>query len=148
MLVASSLRGDGVLLALQRRAQSVPREGRALHADGILRDSRERLELAEVIVRFGAVFARHDVVEFLEQLFGFLGALAFECLRHHRGRSFGDGATGALEGDIANLAVSNLEINREMIAAERIETFGFAIGGLERAVIPRTLAVLQDDVLI
>src|SRR4029077_15351604 len=135
---------NGVLLALQRSAQSVPRESRALHAHGILRNSRERLELAEVIVRFGAVFARHDVVESLEQLFGFLGTLAFQCLRHHRRRSFGDGATGALEGDIANLAVSNLEINREMIAAERIETLSLAISGFERTVIPRTLAVLQD----
>ena len=148
MLVASSLGRNGVRLALQRRAQSVPREGRALHADGILRNSRERLELPEVIVRFAAVFARHYVVEFLEQLFGFLGALAFHCLRHHRRRRFRNGATGALEGDIANLAVSDFEINREMIAAERIETFGLAISGFERAVIPRTLAVLQNDVLI
>ena len=147
MLVASSLRGDGVLLALQRRAQSVPGESRALHADGILRNSRERLELAEV-VRFGSVFARHDLVEFLEQLLGFLGALAFQGLRHHRCGGFGDSATGALEGDIANLAVSNLEVNREMIAAERIKTLGLVIGGFERTVIPRTLAVLQDDVLI
>jgi hypothetical protein len=35
-----------------------------------------------------------------------------------------------------------------MIAAERIETFGFAIGALKRAVIPGTLAVLENDVLI
>src|ERR1700676_5754746 len=124
MLVASSFRGDGVLFALQRRAQSGPGEGRALHANGILRDSRERLELPEVIVRFAAVFARHYVVEFLEQFFGFLGALSFHCLRHHRRRRFGNGATGALEGDIANLAVSDFEINRAMIAAEWIETFG------------------------
>ena len=44
--------------------------------------------------------------------------------------------------------IANLQINCEMIAAQRIEALGLAIGCFEGAVIPRALAVFQDDVLI
>src|SRR5260370_24595553 len=94
--MARLVRGDGVLLALQRRAQGVPCERRGLYPDGILGNSGKRLELAEV-VRFGSVFARHNVVKLLEQLLGLFDALPFECLGHHRSGSFGNRATGTLE---------------------------------------------------
>src|SRR5208282_1111350 len=74
--------------------------------------------------------------------------LAFDALRHHRRGRFRDRAARALKTDVADRIAIELEIYGEAVAAERIEALGLVIGGRDFAIIARSLAVLEDHVLI
>ena len=92
--------------------------------------------------------AGDHLVKAAEELFGFCFGLALQALRHHRGGRFRNGAAGALEADVANRVAFEIEIDGEAVAAERIESLGLVIGAGELAEIARSLAVLEDHVLI
>ena len=53
-----------------------------------------------------------------------------------------------MKSDIADRIAVHLDVDREVIAAERIEAFGGAIRGRQLAIIARRLAVLEDHFLI
>src|SRR5205823_11056493 len=63
-------------------------------------------------------------------IFGF--ALPFHCLRHHGSGSLRDGAARALEADVLNGLAIDTNVNREMISAQRIETFRFLVSVCDR----------------
>src|ERR1700679_2279147 len=92
--------GNGVLLAGEGGLQSVPCQGCAFHSRRKLRDSRKYSQLAEFgIAAISRPVAGDYVVKTLEQFVRILPGLASQCLRHHRCRRFGDGATRALKHD-------------------------------------------------
>ena len=53
-----------------------------------------------------------------------------------------DGASGALEGDVGDAAVGELHVERELVAAQRVETLGRPGGALELAKVPGPAAVV------
>src|SRR5215471_17942764 len=89
----------------------------------------------------------------IKKFFRFCAGLAFQALRHHGSRSLGDGAARSLKSDIADLcvltvSVFKIEIDGEVIAAERVIAFSLVIGAGQFAVVTRGLAVLQNHLLI
>src|SRR6185437_2123164 len=92
--------------------------------------------------------ARAHAMKAVEQLFGFFTGLAFQALRHHRSRRFGDRTTRALKANVLNGISVHLEKDGEAITAERIEAFRFVVGGFQFAIIPGRLAMLQNYFLV
>ena len=68
-------------------------------------------------------FGQHGV-DTPEERLGLLLGLALERRRHQRGRGLGDGAAGALEGDVRDEAVRELHVERELVAAQGVEALG------------------------
>src|SRR5215475_10202520 len=127
----------------------MPRECRTLHAHGKLADAGKDLQLPEMVwLRLFVERARYHAMKFVEQLLGFLPGLSLHRLRHHAGRGFRDGAPRALETDIPELIVLNVEIDVQLIAAERVIAFGSSICVFKLMKIPRLLVVIEDDLLI
>src|SRR5438552_17322759 len=75
-------------------------------------------------------------------------ALALDALRHHRRRCLRNSAPRALKRHIADGVAVDLQIDREMISAQRVIPLGLLVGIGQLAVISRLLAVLQDDLLV
>src|SRR5581483_3091980 len=132
------------LFSLERRLQSVPRQGCAFHPRGKFGDAGEYCELSE----FGLLAIRSvtcdDVMETFKKLFGFCPGFAFEALRHHGSGRLRNCATGSLKGDVANGVSLHVQEYGEMVPTERIVTLGFMVGILQFAIVPRSLAVLED----
>ncbi len=74
--------------------------------------------------------------------------LALDRLGHQRGRRGRDRAALALEADVLDLVVRDLQPQRQAVAAQGIEAFDAGIGGVERAEIPRPAIVVEDHVAI
>ena len=124
----------------------MPCQRGAFYTYGKFRYSGKHRQLAQLFR--SAAFAGDQCVELCEHLSGFGGGLAFEALRHHGRRRLGDGAALAFKTNIADGAVVHIQIDRKVVAAQRIKAFGFAVRSLGHAKIPRTLAVLQNHFLI
>src|SRR5439155_10181588 len=108
IVVASpSLRGHRFVdVTLQRRAQSVPGQCRALHPDGIVAHAGEYGELAEPgSGRPRRGLSSDKVMEALEESFRLGLGLPFDALRHHGCRSRGNGAARALKAHVADNSV-------------------------------------------
>ena len=78
-----------------------------------------------------------------EELFSIFFAFTFDRLGHHAGGSFGDGATGAFESYFLYRIVFKVQINRQMVAAKRVEAFSRMIRALKLAKVPRLLVVQE-----
>src|SRR5689334_18644068 len=125
----------------------MPCQRRALHTHRELRYTGEHRQLPQrLLAAFGVT--GHQAVKLLKDFLCFLFALPFHCLRHHRGRCLRDRTSCSLEGHVLDRVAFEVEINGEMVAAERIVSLGFVIGGRQLAIISRRLAVLQDHILI
>src|SRR5262249_86829 len=123
---SSSLRRYRFGVAVEGGLERVPREGRALHAHGELADAGEDGELAERAGRRADVGGRRQqAVEPLEEVLAVLERLPFEALGHHRGRGGRDRAAVALEADVLDRAVLDVDEDRERVAAERVPAVRF-----------------------
>src|SRR5262245_8491679 len=75
--------------------------------------------------------------------------LALQELGHQRGRRGRNRAAAALERDVVDDAlVRELEVDRDLVAAQRVVALGRAVGVGRMAEIARPLAVVEDDFLI
>src|SRR5215510_11322261 len=128
----------------------MPGQSGTLHAYGKLADSGEYAQLAQFsLVSIGRKLASNKLVKAVEKLFCVCPALAFQALRHHGSGGLGDRAAGTLERDVANLAaLFHVEINGEVVAAQRVVAFSFAVRCRKLAEVARSFAVLQDHFLI
>src|SRR6266702_3451811 len=83
-----------------------------------------------------------------EQLRRFCPGFALYDLRHHGCRCPGDCAAGASKADITNAIAFHIQKDSEAVPAQRVVSFGFMIHRCRLAVVPGSLAVLQNQLLI
>src|SRR5690606_15128156 len=108
---------------------------------------RQRLELAERNVP--GLAPHHHVAELLEQGLGLLLGLADQGPGHQRGGGDRYGAAGAVEADVADdAALVGLEVERDLVAAQRIAALRLAIRAGDLAAVTRVAVVIEDDLLV
>src|SRR5205085_5755102 len=73
---------------------------------------------------------------------------ALDGLRHHARRSLRDGAARPDEADFADDALVHPQIDRELVAAQRVEAFGGAVRAFESLEVARLLVVVEYDLLV
>ena len=111
---------------VQRHAQRPEAEQRALEAHRRERDA----ELGEQVV--------------LRQGGGIVDVEALGQLGQHRRGGLRDGAAAAVELDVGDLAVDDLQVDRELVAAERVDALGGDVGILDVPVVAGVLVVVED----
>ena len=111
-------------------------------------DAGEGFQVAKRIVIQFAARLRNHVVEGVEDLFGSLNALALDALGHHGSRGPGDGATGALESNVVDDPIDNLEIEAYLVAAQRVVPVSALVRFLDLSEVPGFAVVLQEDLLV
>src|SRR5579883_2931050 len=124
----------------------MPGEGRTFDARRILPHAAKDNQLAQIAAdgRIG----RQKVVELIHQLHSLFARFSLQAFGHERGRSGGDGAAGAFETGILDDVSIHLQIQLELIAAQRVIAFGLAVGVGERVMVPRAFAVVEDGLLV
>src|SRR5437764_12795996 len=132
----------------------MPSESGALDPHGKLAHAGENAQLAQVaVVAIGRCAARDQLMKLLKKFLRFRSRLAFEALRHHGSRCFGNCASGALKRNVAYAAaiattIFYIEIYSEVVATQRVIAFCLAVGRLQVTEIAWGFAVLQDHFLI
>src|SRR5205814_2249433 len=149
LAIAPSLGRDGRTRSVERGAQRVPGQRRALHARRELPDAREHGELAQFL---GVDLAPRSLadhgVDALEERLRFRLGLVLQRGSHQGRGGLGNGATGALEADVLDHVTRELQVERDLIAAERIDTLGAPVGPLRLVEVTGLPAVVDDDLLV
>ena len=140
-----SLSGGGNRVALQGVEGGVPAEGGAFDAGGEGVDAGEGADVADLL---RGVAGGDDVVELFVEDLGLGGGLALELRGHERRAGLRDGATGAVEGDLADAVAVEPEVDGALVAAGGIVAVGHAVGGRQLAAIPGAAVVVEDDLLV
>ena len=135
------LRRDPCAVGFEGASQRVPGEGGALHPHRKLPDAGEHRELAQLRRGRPRRWALRSPWrgQRPKRARASSSRLALERRGHQRGRGLGDGASGALEGDVGDAAVGELHVERELVAAQRVVALGRPVGALELAEVPRRL---------
>src|SRR6266850_3633309 len=145
----ASLGGDRRACSVESGTQRMPGQGGALHARGKLPDAGEHGELAQLLgIDFALGSLADHRVDPLEERFRLRLGLLLQGGRHQRGRSLGDGAAGALEADVLDHVAGELQVQRDLIAAERIDPLRVPVGPLRLAEVPGLAAVVDDHFLV
>ena len=128
----------------------MPGKDRTFDATGVFPNARENREFSKMrAVTLGVKFFRNKLPEFFKKNLGFIYILAFQGGRHHGGRGFGYGTAVTSEGNFFDDVLGvDAQINFQVVAAERIITFGFVGTGIEFDEITGALVVLENDLLI
>src|SRR5690349_8387647 len=87
-------------------------------------------------------------MEILEGFLRFLRCFTFYDVGHKRRRGSRYGAADALKGYCGDAPIFHLELQREPVATKRVEAFRAVRRLLERALVSRPLAVIDDRLLI
>src|SRR5881409_381629 len=125
----------------------MPGERRTFHSRRKFAHTGEYFELAEASLRRRRI-SGHQAMEPLEQRFGLLLGLALDTLRQHRRGSGGNRTSRAFEARVLDHAAFQLQIKRQSIATQRVETFRLPVSPVERAKVSRLPVVVEDDLLI
>ena len=99
-------------------------------------------------IRMRVEFTLYHPVKLIEEHFHFLFGLAFDRCCHHRSRRLRDRAAGALKADVFDDIAIQLQIDRQLIAAERIVALLLSIRLLQHSEVPRLFVVVENDLLI
>src|SRR5438128_6734016 len=144
-----SLRRHGRTRSVERGAQRVPSQRGALHPRRELPHAREHGELSQFLGVDLAprAFADHGV-DALEERLRFRLGLVLQRGSHQGGGGLGNGAAGALEADVLDHVTRELHVERDLIAAERVDSFGAPVGPLRLAEVTGLPAVVDDDLLV
>src|SRR5579863_10509024 len=78
------LRRHRLAVSVERGLQRMPRQRRALHARGKLRDTAKRCQLAELRMTFIAALAGSKADKSMKQVSRLAYGFALQVLRHHR----------------------------------------------------------------
>src|SRR5262249_27339242 len=113
-----------------------------------LADSRENVELSEVLRRWGARLSRHHGVKPHEEVLDLGAALARDRLGHQGRRSLRQSAAAPLERGATHHGTVEGEGDGGVVAAERVVADSAAIGGIELLEVAGALVVVEDDLLI
>src|SRR5581483_6465805 len=141
--------GNGLGRALHCGVDGVPRKARAFDARREFPHAGEDLQPPQMIrFSFGIKLAFHHPVEFIKEYFDFFLRLALHRRGHHRSRSFRDRATRALKADVFDDITVQLQVERQLIAAERIVPDLRDRRMFERLEIARLFIVIENDLLI
>src|SRR6266446_596632 len=145
----ASLGRDRRSCSVESGAQRMPGQGGALHARGELPDAREHGELAQLLgIDLAPGSLADHRVDPLEERFRLCLGLLLQRGRHQRGRGLGDGAAGALEADVLDHVAGELQVQRDLIAAEWIDPVGSPVGPLRLGEVPGLAAVIDDHFLV
>src|SRR4029453_2861689 len=88
------------------------------------------------------------VMEALEELLGLVKGLPLKARGHHRSRGPGNGASRTLEADITDYSVFDIQVDPDLIAAERVVARGRPVGPLELLEIAGLPVMVEDDLLV
>src|SRR5438094_8306179 len=134
---------------VERGAQRVPGQRRALHARRELPHARKHGDLAQFL---GVDLAPRSLadhgVDALEERLRFRLGLVLQRGSHQGRGGLGNGAAGALEADVLDHVARKLQVEGDLIAAQRIDSLGAPVGPLRLAEVARLLAVVDDDLLV
>src|SRR6267378_1672523 len=127
----------------------MPGERGTFDANWKVPNAREDFQIAEPVLSVLLIeLADHHSMKLAEKLLGFLLGLPFDGLGHHAGGGFGNSAAGAFEAYVPYRVVFQVQVDRYLIAAERIKPLGGVVGRFELAKVSRLLVVIEDDLLI
>src|SRR5687768_4092755 len=144
----TSLSGNWLIaLALHGRLQRVPRQRRALDAHRELANPGEDGELAEV-VRGRRRLGGEQLVDAGEELARLHERLAAQALGHERRRGRRDGAPRPLEGGLPHELALHRQVDRELVATQRVHAGGAVRRLLQSPEVPRALVMVEDDLLV
>src|SRR5581483_8503178 len=86
--------------------------------------------------------------ERLDQLRRLLERALAHQLGHHRRRSHRDAATRTLKRSLPYALAFDLQIDRERVAAQRVDPFGATLRPRQLTVVARILDVIQDQIVV
>jgi hypothetical protein len=126
-----------------------PGEQRALHARGELGDTGERdAVLEDVLVGLHLSLALHELEEGLVDLHRLVDGLADHEVGQHGRRRLGDGAAHGVVGHVLHHAVGQVDAQRHLVAAGRVDVVHLGLERVAQALVVRVLVVVQDDLLV
>ena len=140
ILVARLFGGGGLRVAFGGIEGRMPAEGGALNPGRELMDPGEGREIRHII--FHDLAGGDHLVEISVNGFGLGDGLALEVDGHERSAGFGNGASTALETDIADPVTVALHIDGDLIATHRVVPTPNAIGAGQHGVIPWAAVVV------
>jgi hypothetical protein len=139
VLIFASVPVNAALSACQAR--------RALHPARKLAHSGKRRELLHVLTGLVVSVGQH-LVDVIEQRQRLADGRAFDALGHERRRGDGDGTARAFETHVLDLVAIELEVQRHLVATERVHAFDHAVGVLELAEIAGAAVMVEDDLAV
>ena len=128
---------------LQSLLDDIPREGGALDPHRKFPYPGERFQIAEVDGRI-RLLPLHERFERLDEPAGLFHRLALQLLGQHGRGGLADGAALAFKPRLADAPAVQLEMERHLIAAQRIIALRVHLGTGQRAAVARALEVIQD----
>ena len=134
-----------LLVLVDAFVQRVPRERRALHAHGELRDALQRLEVAERFRR-GRVGLRHHLLELVRQIADLRDGLALHQVRHHRRGCLADRAAASAHADAGEPRAIEVQLHLDLVAAHGVVALGGDVGAFDLLPVAGVLVVVQDQV--
>src|SRR6202035_1149626 len=139
--------GDRAVAALERGFHRVPGERRALDPHRVLAHAGEDCQLAEVGVGASRRRGRlgDEAVEAGEEVARLRDGLALERVGHQRGGGGRDRAAAAFKRDVPDHLVLDVEIEGDLVAAQRVVALRPAVRRLERAEVPWPPVMVEDD---
>src|ERR1041384_2865311 len=136
-----------------RRCPLKPNSAYARTASRTSRESGTRLRLKrprafpDPVNQASRAFRSPDREGF-EKLLCFGASLSLERLSHDRSRSGRDRAACSFEADVFHNVAVHLDVDLDLVAAQRVVAFGAAIGFGQHAEISRATTVVENQLLI
>src|SRR3954462_3539288 len=140
------LRGDGLILRVERGHEGVPGEGGALDPHRVFADAGEDGQLAEVLPLLLSL--GDQLVETVEEAARLREAAAFQRLGHQRRGGGRNGASGPFERDAADAVLLDVHVDGHPVAAERVVPLRPAVGLRQRPEVAGPPVVVEDDLLV
>ncbi len=141
--------GGSNFLIVERRVHRMPRQAGAFDARWKVAHARKDRQATQMMRRcFFIQLARHHPVKLIEKSFGVLPGFSLNGLRHHARRRLRDGAARAFKADVTDDFIFKLHVDRQLIAAERIVSFGAPVSRFQFMEITRLLVVIENDLLV
>src|SRR5690349_22040392 len=133
---------------MKRRVQSMPRQNCTFHARWKIAHACKHSQPAQMVRIVKTELADRHVAEFPYEDVGIRTGLSFDRSSHHGCRRLADGAGFAVEGNLIDMLPFEMEIDVQMISAQRIMTDCMMAGVSQRTVVARLLVVVEDNFLV
>src|SRR3989304_1095048 len=136
------LRRNGLPLPLEGSTQRVPGQDGALDPNGELFNPGKYRKLAEINrIALLVALPGDQVVKSLKKPLGFGAGLSLPAVGHHRCGGPGNRAARPLKTDAANHIILHLDVERDLVAAQRVMPLRRPVGALQCAKVAWLLAV-------
>src|SRR5690242_1210381 len=124
----------------------MPRERRAFHSRWIVAHAAKHHQFSQILRR--GLIGGQERVELFQEPQSLLSGLALQALGHERSRGGRNRAAGAVETGILHHIVLDLEVQFQLVAAQRVVAFRPSVRVLHYMAVSRTLTMIEDGFLI